>query len=362
LRASQINGCGFCTDMHAKDALHAGESQERLNLVATWREAKVFTDAERAALELAEEGTRIADAAGGVSDEVWENAAKHYNEEELVALVGQLVLINAFNRRTVMVQQPAGAYRPGMFGGPPGRPGDVRSGGGRPGAARPAPALSEGAAPDAAGAGSGDVLVAEDALEDLAVGVLRQFVHRLPHLRRLVAGEALADGRLQRGEVGLAALLRHHERADDLAPLLVGQADDRDLGDAVAAQQDGLDLARVDVRRPGDDEVLLAVDDGDEALLVADGDVAGGQVAVRPDRRGGGLRVVQVADHVVRGVAEQLARLARPDLSALLVEELHVGHEPGVPDRPGFAQCVGRTQVRHDARLGGAVDLVHADV
>ena len=64
LRASQINGCGFCTDMHTKDALHAGESQQRLNLVAAWREATVFTEAERAALELAEQGTRIADAAG----------------------------------------------------------------------------------------------------------------------------------------------------------------------------------------------------------------------------------------------------------------------------------------------------------
>ncbi len=59
LRASQINGCGFCTDMHIKDALHAGESQQRLNLVAAWREAKVFTEAERAALELAEQGTRV---------------------------------------------------------------------------------------------------------------------------------------------------------------------------------------------------------------------------------------------------------------------------------------------------------------
>src|SRR5690606_11212369 len=86
----------------------------------------VFTDAERAALELAEEGTRIADAAGGVSDEVWENAAKHYNEEELVALVGQIALINAFNRLNVMVQQPAGDYRPGMFGCP--RAGRVTSG------------------------------------------------------------------------------------------------------------------------------------------------------------------------------------------------------------------------------------------
>ena len=77
LRASQINGCGFCTDMHIKDALHAGESQHRLNLVAAWREANVFTEPERAAFELAEQGTRIADAAGGVSDDVWANAAKH---------------------------------------------------------------------------------------------------------------------------------------------------------------------------------------------------------------------------------------------------------------------------------------------
>ena len=87
LRASQINGCGFCTDMHIKDALHAGESQQRLNLVAAWREAKVFTEAERAALELAEQGTRIADAAGGVTDEAWANAAKHYDDDQLVALV-----------------------------------------------------------------------------------------------------------------------------------------------------------------------------------------------------------------------------------------------------------------------------------
>jgi AhpD family alkylhydroperoxidase len=60
LRASQINGCGFCTDMHTKDAAHAGETSLRLNLIAAWREAKVFTDAERAALELTEQGTRIA--------------------------------------------------------------------------------------------------------------------------------------------------------------------------------------------------------------------------------------------------------------------------------------------------------------
>ncbi|MCT9076503.1 carboxymuconolactone decarboxylase family protein [Streptomyces fulvoviolaceus] len=116
LRVSQINGCGYCTDMHTKDALHAGESQQRLHLVAAWREATVFTEAERAALELAEQGTRIADGAGGVSDEVWENAAKHYDEDQLAALVFSIALINAFNRGNVIVQQPAGDYQPGQFG------------------------------------------------------------------------------------------------------------------------------------------------------------------------------------------------------------------------------------------------------
>ncbi|WP_112244992.1 carboxymuconolactone decarboxylase family protein [Kribbella monticola] len=116
LRASQINGCGFCTDMHTKDAAAAGETQQRLNLVAAWREATVFTEAERAALELAEQGTRIADAAGGVTDEAWANAAKHFNEEELAALVSTIAIINAFNRLNVIIQQPAGDYQPGMFG------------------------------------------------------------------------------------------------------------------------------------------------------------------------------------------------------------------------------------------------------
>ncbi|KWT56827.1 alkylhydroperoxidase [Streptomyces albus subsp. albus] len=115
LRASQINGCGFCTDMHTKEAVAAGETAVRLNLVAVWREATVFTEAERAALELTEQGTRIADAAGGVPDEVWANAAKHYDEEQLAALVSLIALINAFNRMNVIVQQPAGDYRPGQF-------------------------------------------------------------------------------------------------------------------------------------------------------------------------------------------------------------------------------------------------------
>ena len=116
LRASQINGCGFCTDMHIKDALHAGESQQRLNLVAVWREAKVFTEAERAALELAEQGTRIADAADGVTDEAWANAAKHYDDDQLIALVTAIALINAYNRINVIIRQPAGDYQPGQFG------------------------------------------------------------------------------------------------------------------------------------------------------------------------------------------------------------------------------------------------------
>jgi AhpD family alkylhydroperoxidase len=116
LRASQINGCGFCTDMHTKDAEAAGESSTRLNLVAAWPEATVFTDAERAALELTEQGTRMADAAGGVSDEAWANAAQHYDEDQLTALVCQIALINAFNRANVMVKRPAGDYQPGQFG------------------------------------------------------------------------------------------------------------------------------------------------------------------------------------------------------------------------------------------------------
>lgn len=115
LRASQINGCGYCTDMHIKDAVHAGESQLRLNLVATWREAAVFTDAERAALELTEQGTRIADAARGVTDEAWANAAEHYNVEQLGALVTTIGLINAFNRMNVITRQPAGDYQPGQW-------------------------------------------------------------------------------------------------------------------------------------------------------------------------------------------------------------------------------------------------------
>lgn len=115
IRASQINGCGLCLDMHTKDATEAGETPARLNLVAAWREATVFTEAERAALELAEEGTRIADAAGGVSDETWANAAKHYDEDQLAALVALVALINTWNRMNIITRQPAGGYVPGQW-------------------------------------------------------------------------------------------------------------------------------------------------------------------------------------------------------------------------------------------------------
>ncbi|MEU0567440.1 carboxymuconolactone decarboxylase family protein [Nonomuraea sp. NPDC005983] len=112
LRASQINGCGFCTDMHAKDLAHAGEASVRINLVAAWREATVFTEAERAALELTEQGTRIADAATGVTDEAWADAAKHFDEEQLAALVMLISLINASNRMGVITRLQGGDYQP----------------------------------------------------------------------------------------------------------------------------------------------------------------------------------------------------------------------------------------------------------
>lgn len=115
IRASQINGCAVCLDMHTKEAAEAGETAVRLNLVAGWREATVFTDAERAALLLAEEGTRIADGAGGVSDEVWANAAQYYDEAQLAALVCAIGVINFYNRLNVITRQPAGDYKPGQW-------------------------------------------------------------------------------------------------------------------------------------------------------------------------------------------------------------------------------------------------------
>jgi len=115
IRASQINGCGVCLDMHTKDAEHAGESSVRINLVAAWREATVFTEAERAALEITEQGTRMADG-GGVNDDAWADAAKHFDDAQLGALVCLIALINVYNRLNAITRQPAGDYTPGQWG------------------------------------------------------------------------------------------------------------------------------------------------------------------------------------------------------------------------------------------------------
>lgn len=115
LRASQINGCGWCIDMHTKEAAAAGESATRLNLVAAWRESTVFTEAEAAALALAEEGTRLADAGTGVSDETWTQVSKHYDDDQIAALVVLVAMINAANRLAVIVHQKGGSYEAGML-------------------------------------------------------------------------------------------------------------------------------------------------------------------------------------------------------------------------------------------------------
>lgn len=110
LRASQINGCGVCTDMHARELKKAGEQDKRLHTLAAWRETPWFTDAERAALALTEAVTRIADRGDAVPDDVWAEAARHFDETELAALVLQISLINTFNRINAATRQIAGAW------------------------------------------------------------------------------------------------------------------------------------------------------------------------------------------------------------------------------------------------------------
>jgi AhpD family alkylhydroperoxidase len=111
VRASQINGCGFCLDMHVGDARAAGETDERLFAVAAWREAPWFTDAERAALALTEASTRLADRGDPVSDEVWDAAAAQFDEKALALLVTTIATINAWNRINVTTRQLAGSHR-----------------------------------------------------------------------------------------------------------------------------------------------------------------------------------------------------------------------------------------------------------
>ncbi|GII78098.1 alkyl hydroperoxide reductase AhpD [Sphaerisporangium rufum] len=115
LRVSQINGCGFCVDMHTKEATAAGETPVRLALVAAWRETSVFTAAERAALALAEEGTRLADTHHGVSDETWAQVREHYDDDQVAALVALTAFINAANRLNVIVRNQGGSYQAGML-------------------------------------------------------------------------------------------------------------------------------------------------------------------------------------------------------------------------------------------------------
>ncbi|WP_433754789.1 carboxymuconolactone decarboxylase family protein [Nocardia sp. CA-135398] len=115
LRASQINGCGYCVDAHAKELAAAGEPAVRINLVAAWRESTVFSEAERAALAFGEEGTRLADANLGVSDETWAQVRKHYDDDQIAALVYLVAMINAANRLLVITQTKGGSYVPGTF-------------------------------------------------------------------------------------------------------------------------------------------------------------------------------------------------------------------------------------------------------
>ncbi|GAA0589306.1 carboxymuconolactone decarboxylase family protein [Actinomadura livida] len=107
LRVSQINGCAYCVNMHSRDAKAEGETDERLWSVAAWREAPFYTDEERAALALAEAATRIGDNPAGVPDDVWNEAADHYDEKSLAGLVMAIAAINAWNRISVTVRNPA---------------------------------------------------------------------------------------------------------------------------------------------------------------------------------------------------------------------------------------------------------------
>jgi AhpD family alkylhydroperoxidase len=111
LRVSQINGCGVCVDMHSRELKHSGEKDERIWGVGAWRESPYFSDAERAALALAEAATRLSDRPDPVPDEVFEEATRYYDEPTLAALIIEIALINFWNRTTVAVRQVAGSGR-----------------------------------------------------------------------------------------------------------------------------------------------------------------------------------------------------------------------------------------------------------
>jgi AhpD family alkylhydroperoxidase len=110
LRASQINGCSFCIEMHSRELREIGESEERIATVAAWREAPYFTEEERAALALAEAATRLSDRPDPLPDEIWDEAARCYDEAQLASLVLTIAAINAWNRLNVTTRQPAGSW------------------------------------------------------------------------------------------------------------------------------------------------------------------------------------------------------------------------------------------------------------
>ena len=110
LRASQINACGVCVDMHARQMRQAGETDERLFAVAAWYDAPYFSDAERAALALTEAVTRLSDRADAVPDEIWNEASRHYDERALAGLLLAIATINLWNRLNVSTRQIAGEW------------------------------------------------------------------------------------------------------------------------------------------------------------------------------------------------------------------------------------------------------------
>jgi AhpD family alkylhydroperoxidase len=110
IRASQINGCSVCLEGHTRNAKKNGETDERLFVVAGWRDAPYFTDAERAALALTEAVTRLSDRADAVTDEIWDDAARHYDEKALAALVVAIANIDLWNRLNIASRQVAGSW------------------------------------------------------------------------------------------------------------------------------------------------------------------------------------------------------------------------------------------------------------
>jgi AhpD family alkylhydroperoxidase len=112
LRASQINGCSVCVEMHSNALKKDGETDERIFAVAAWQDAPYFTEAERAALALAEAVTRIADRSDAVSDEIWAEAGRHYDEQGLAALLIAVSSVNVWNRLNVATRQVAGEWKP----------------------------------------------------------------------------------------------------------------------------------------------------------------------------------------------------------------------------------------------------------